>query len=546
MIGDNKDSKERAGLPSPVTQQLHGTDMAFDDFNFATVRSASPWADDDSDPEHAAVDEDEAIPAGQVSLTLHDVPEHRAEMRPSQVEMPRLTERTRLHLRRRARNLQQLPRARLVAHVGDSTVPLKVRHLNVHSTRRFAALYHLLLEHSLAAVMAGIAAVWMALVFVFALLYQAALSPYSLSFLETFTLSLEVQTRIGVPARADEKLGDKALLAVIMTFQALLALLTDALLFGIVFERARAGRCEFTKAAVVIPAVDAYSKKPHLASPRLQFRVVDLSRYPLLDAHVHVFLCCHRVTAEGLVDCFRTTPLRTNFSDRHLDATLLMSLPQTVTHILDRHSPILRLVADHLAESDPDEAGLRPRPFSSQHVGNLDDPGVDSPAVGAVSVVPRLPSAWLEQISDAKAATAETSDTDRSEHKNSVTTGAGEHTLDPSAMQRQPSEYPQRLREAGRLLDSPRSPQDYQRLRDAFQTHSIEIIGVVEGVEASTGALVQARVSYCFDDLRIGHRFRSSTFPDAHGGATLDLAKFHETHIIASDTSTQGSGSRIR
>lgn len=71
----------------------------------------------------------------------------------------------------------------------------------------------------------------------------------------------------------------------------------------------------------------------------------------------------------------------------------------------------------------------------------------------------------------------------------------------------------------------------------------IEIIAVVEGVDATTGGNLQARHSYTCDDLAWDKTFANCIFPgsdDVEGGMTIDFDYFHELRDAPKDAAYPG------
>ncbi len=60
----------------------------------------------------------------------------------------------------------------------------------------------------------------------------------------------------------------------------------------------------------------------------------------------------------------------------------------------------------------------------------------------------------------------------------------------------------------------------------------VEVIVVVEGVEASTGGTVQARHSYTVDDMEWNHAFPPCVYEDHDGAALIDFSVFHQLEKV--------------
>jgi hypothetical protein len=65
-------------------------------------------------------------------------------------------------------------------------------------------------------------------------------------------------------------------------------------------------------------------------------------------------------------------------------------------------------------------------------------------------------------------------------------------------------------------------------IRNHWMKHDIEIVVLVEGVDASTSHLIQARHSYTIDDVEFDKDFAPCVFPRNKGGLLVDFTKFHD------------------
>ncbi len=64
----------------------------------------------------------------------------------------------------------------------------------------------------------------------------------------------------------------------------------------------------------------------------------------------------------------------------------------------------------------------------------------------------------------------------------------------------------------------------------------MEIVVLVEGIDAVTSATIQVRHSFKLEDVKFGHRFENCVDVDpATGGAVVDFKRFHETHAVDPD-----------
>ncbi|CAM9642852.1 unnamed protein product [Ascophyllum nodosum] len=65
---------------------------------------------------------------------------------------------------------------------------------------------------------------------------------------------------------------------------------------------------------------------------------------------------------------------------------------------------------------------------------------------------------------------------------------------------------------------------------DAFlQDRELEVVVILEGTDTATGSTVQARYSYCWEDIQWNRTFASCVTQAEDGACLLDFSKFHDT-----------------
>ena len=74
-----------------------------------------------------------------------------------------------------------------------------------------------------------------------------------------------------------------------------------------------------------------------------------------------------------------------------------------------------------------------------------------------------------------------------------------------------------------------------------MRDRQVEIIVIVEGVDAATGGMVQARHSYTSDEIEWDRSFQCCVFKDPKDGCTtIDFSLFHETLSVPEDAPFAG------
>ena len=203
---------------------------------------------------------------------------------------------------------------------------------------------------------------WTLLVVIFAAIYAGidAYDPtvscglgaagFPISYRAAFAFSLETCTTVGygLPSSSNAFFENCSSLQVAIYFQMVLSMLFNALLLSFVWSRL--GRCE-TRGAQVLFGDKAVLRREEGGdgAPRysLGVRIYDAdSVHPIVEAHVRLYAVSHaalgradRPGARQLRDV-RMRPMRVASPDDDLGAVMMTSLPTSVLHHIDLHSPV--------------------------------------------------------------------------------------------------------------------------------------------------------------------------------------------------------------
>ena len=172
------------------------------------------------------------------------------------------------------------------------------------------------------------------------------------SFTSAFLFSLETQTTIGYGGRQITPACPEAV--VLLNIQSLVGFMIGALVLGLIFAklsrpRNRAETILFSRNAVV---------SLRDGKMCLMFRVGDVRKSQILEAHVRVYLFRKRLTREGIELPFyqQNLPVGIDWScvpEENLhDTTLFLILPLTIVHIMDENSPLYDIQPKDLLHSD--------------------------------------------------------------------------------------------------------------------------------------------------------------------------------------------------
>lgn len=170
------------------------------------------------------------------------------------------------------------------------------------------------------------------------------------SFTSAFLFSLETQTTIGYGGRQITPACPEAV--ILLNLQSLIGFIIGAFMLGLIFAklsrpRNRAETILFSRHAVVALRDGKMC---------LMFRVGDVRKSQILEAHVRVHLFRKRKTREGLELPFYQQNLPVGIDwlcdENQLDNILFLILPLTIVHVIDENSPLYEMQPKDLGSSD--------------------------------------------------------------------------------------------------------------------------------------------------------------------------------------------------
>lgn len=202
---------------------------------------------------------------------------------------------------------------------------------------RFEDWFHVALRFSTSTSLSILLSVWTLVIIVFALVYRWADAAYvgtdcglgPLSFGAYFAFSLETCTTVGygLPGSTNAFFENCPAIQFAIYLQMVWSMLYNAFLFAFFFSRL--GKCESRASQVIFSNKITVTNKD--GRWHLSFRVTDIdAAHPIVEAHVRMFA---RVGSELI-------PLRIHSPNDDLGATLFLSWPTVVTHLIDVHSPL--------------------------------------------------------------------------------------------------------------------------------------------------------------------------------------------------------------
>mmetsp|Transcript_86468 Transcript_86468/g.253051 ORF Transcript_86468/g.253051 Transcript_86468/m.253051 type:complete len:482 (+) Transcript_86468:125-1570(+) len=292
-------------------------------------------------------------------------------------------------------------------------------------------------------------------------------------------------------------------LVVVLVAESLIAVLYDVLFVGVVYQRIsrgtnRASTVLFSDKAVIRTIGD---------STFLIFRVCEMRRTQLLDSHLRSYLFTWQRQDSATEQpgqhqaqdhsCFRQSPMRLEQPDDSLGGQVLLILPTMVVHRIDDFSPMIgsgpqRLCGTLGAMSQQAEFSPLQR-SSDAEVGCRD--GVWCSVCGQ-----SYPG--NEQL------------------RRHIEFAAEEELRDGV-------EYAPHASLSG---DGAAAPAEdiRSRLLKRMETLHMEVICILEGVDAKTSSSVQVRHSYTVEDMVWDSDFAPCVHAAGNSHVTIDFARFHD------------------
>uniref|UniRef100_A0A7S1LLP9 Inward rectifier potassium channel C-terminal domain-containing protein n=1 Tax=Alexandrium catenella TaxID=2925 RepID=A0A7S1LLP9_ALECA len=315
---------------------------------------------------------------------------------------------------------------------------------------------------------------------------------------EALLLSVETMLTIGygVP---DPYFRSCPWLVVVLIAESLTAVVYDVIFVGVVYQRISRGT---TRASTIL-----FSDKAIIRtigdSTYLMFRACEMHRTQLLDSHFRCYLFTwHRLEPDMTgqqVSRFRQTPMRLELPDDSLGGQALLILPTTVVHRIDAFSPLLDLGARKLQR--PLDAMSRQAEFAPLQRSSDTQVGCRD---GAWCVACGQTYPGIQQL------------------RRHV-----EYTADEEAREGAGYAPHSELLRSG--LDGDAAEEDIRsQLMDRMQNLHMEVVCILEGVDAKTSSSVQVRHSYTVQDMVWDSDFAPCVYAVGNQEVTIDFARFHD------------------
>lgn len=264
---------------------------------------------------------------------------------------------------------------------------------------------------------------------------------------------------------------------------------------------------------------------------------------------------------------FQTCSMRLNHPNDELGGMLLLCLPQLVVHEIDAMSPLmppplwvsrephspLGCSSDSVDESETAVHTCIHR-WSPPVYGNTPTLSTANNATASTLMNDTLASLSFPASSKRGVDLREWAFRDPSS-RDAVNAGTGTAGIDAVYYSEGLAEY--MYHNSGTLAatssmaeftaeqkrtETPRQKQERLMIQSYLSDRKCEIVAIVEGMDAATGGVVQARHSYTFDEIKWHHGYSTCLSEDKEesGFAIIDFAKFHSLVPVSVDATFAG------
>ncbi|CAI5711315.1 unnamed protein product [Hyaloperonospora brassicae] len=340
--------------------------------------------------------------------------------------------------------------------------------------------FHTVVNMRLSKVLGSLVFAYIVVIVLFGALYMTPPDHCKLaisSFFGGFSFSVSVLFTIGFGTNGgDVFFGECIWVQTIITLESFCGILLDALAIGIIFQRFSRAQA---RANTIVMSTHACARRIR-GNLYFMFQVCEMRKHQLVEAHVRMYAIRHDVEF-GEHYYFQSYPMRIQHPDDDLGGMMLLALPSVVVHRMDAWSPLLR-------PKSADTCGVHHNPARS----------------------------YLFPEPLCRAADAQTGDRDgsvqvvtKSEHNTCRCAGNNAAASDVHVEAQLPS---------------------VEEIKQYWAESQMEVVVLVEGIDAVTSTTIQVRHSYKAEDIMFDHRHVNCVDVDpATGGAVIDFNRFHKT-----------------
>ncbi|KAF4321916.1 hypothetical protein JM18_003699 [Phytophthora kernoviae] len=345
--------------------------------------------------------------------------------------------------------------------------------------------FHTVVNMRLSKVLGSLIFAYIVVIVVFGALYTTPPDECKLaifSFFDGFSFSVSVLFTIGFGTNGgDVFFGDCVWVQTIITLESLTGILLDALAIGIIFQRFSRAQA---RANTIVMSTHACVRRIR-GNLYFMFQVCEMRKHQLVEAHVRMYAVRHDVEF-GERYYFQSYPMRIQHPDDDLGGMLLLALPSVVVHRMDAWSPLLRPKCAETCglHHNPARGYLFPEPLCREADAQSGDRD------------------GLIQVDQAN-----------NHVHNNCRCKTGNAAMGDSHAATQPPTV--------------------EEIVKYWEESQLEVVVLVEGIDAVTSATIQVRHSYKAEDIVFNHRHVNCVDVDPEtGGAVIDFRRFHETKPV--------------
>lgn len=402
--------------------------------------------------------------------------------------------------------------------------------------------FHSLINAPTGRIVAILLSAYVFMIIIFALLYYYISLTYGCNmglakFHQAFMFSLETMATIGYGTQ-DIFFDSCWLPMMVITLQVCVKLISDAITIGVLYCRiarpqGRASTILFSNHAII---------RRIRGKLYFMFQICELRKHQLVEAHVRVYVIKHEIDPvisqtssyskkndidtieEKYTSYFQTCTMRLSHPNDELGGMLLLCLPQLIVHEMNPTSP---LVPPPIWYSSTDktihkyDSGqyMEPDKQSNRHQFDTNDNNNSTDKFNNMY----FPNNNRKDDFNGIDRKHETSN-GMKDFLKTVYNSSALHTNE---------NYNYRVR----------SKLEQEKIMTQLFMHDrrVEIVAIVEGVDAASGGVVQARHSFTCDEIRWDKAYKPCVFEDKEdGSAVIDFSLFHELIDVSDDASFAG------
>jgi potassium inwardly-rectifying channel subfamily J len=374
--------------------------------------------------------------------------------------------------------------------------------------------FHSLVDSPTLRVVGILIAGYLIMIIIFAYLYLLISKYYGCNmglqnFRESFVFSLETMATIGYGTQ-DIFFDDCIIPIIVLTIQVCMKLVADAVTIGVIYCRLARPQ---GRASTILFSCNAIIRR---VRGKLYFmlQLCELRKHQLVSAHVRLYCIRNNILNDESIQNnnnnnknkknytnFQTCHMRLNHPNDELGGMLLLCLPQTIVHEIDICSPLMPPPKWYSCEESKTYEWT---PYVNNNNNNNKE-FTDFPDINTRS-------------------------NNNNDFKKYQSSGLNEYNNIMNNITSSP------------IISSTTNDEKFdwqideqEMIQKYMKDRKIEIITIVEGIDAATGGSVQAMHSFTLNEIIWNKGFVPCVFEDEDNCAIIDFSLFHEIEDVSLD-----------